>query len=69
MDMYTPPYLKWISGKDLLYSTGDSAQYGAAAWMGGESGGEQIHAYVWLSPLLSTGAYHHIVHWLYPSTK
>ena len=25
MDMYTLLYLKWITNKDLLYSTGDSA--------------------------------------------
>ena len=27
MDMYTLLYLKWITNKDLLYSTGNSAQY------------------------------------------
>ena len=26
-DMYTLLYLKWISIKDLLYGTGNSAQY------------------------------------------
>ena len=26
-DMYTLLYLKWITNKDLLYSTGNSAQY------------------------------------------
>ena len=26
MDMYTPLYLKWITNKALLYSTGNSAQ-------------------------------------------
>ena len=49
--MYTLLYLKWITNKVLLYSTGNSAQYYMAAWMGGEFGGEQIHAYVWISPL------------------
>ena len=34
MDMYTLLYLKWITNKDLLYSTGDSAQCYVAA--GGE---------------------------------
>ena len=34
----------------LLNSTGNSAQCYVAAWMGGESGGEWIHVYVWLSP-------------------
>ena len=41
---------KWITNKDLLYSTGSSAQCYMAAWMGGEFGGEWIHVYVWLSP-------------------
>ena len=50
MDMYTPLYLKRITNKDLLYSTGNPAQCYVAAWMGGEFGGEQIHVYAWLSP-------------------
>ena len=32
--MYTLLYLKWITSKDLLYSTGNSAQCHVAAWMG-----------------------------------
>ena len=40
IDMYTLPYLKWITNKDLLYITGNSAQCYVAAWMGGEFGGE-----------------------------
>ena len=48
--MYTLPYLKWITNKNLLHSTGNSAQYYVAAWMGGEFGGEWTHVYVWLSP-------------------
>ena len=43
-------YLKWITNKDLLYSTCDSAQCYMAAWMEGALGGEWIHVYVWLSP-------------------
>ena len=39
MDMYTLLYLKWITDKVLLYSTGNSAQCCVAAWMGGKSGG------------------------------
>ena len=31
MDMYTALYLKWITNKDLLYSTGNSAQCYVAA--------------------------------------
>ena len=50
MVMYTLVYFKWITSKDLLYSTGNSAQYYVAAWMGGGFGGEWIHAYVWLNP-------------------
>ena len=46
MDVYTLPYLKWITNKDLLYNTGNSAQCHVAAWMGGVFGGEWIHAYV-----------------------
>ena len=52
MVMYTLLYLKWITNKDLLYSTWNSVQCYAAAWMGGEFGGEWIHVYVWLSPFL-----------------
>ena len=50
MDTYTWLYLKWITNKDLLYSTGDSVQCYVAAWMGGDFGGEWIHVYAWLSP-------------------
>ena len=51
MDRYTVLYLKWITNKDLLYSTDNSAQCYVAAWMTAESGGELIHVCVWLSPL------------------
>ena len=34
-------YLKWITNKDLEYSTWNAFQH-AAAWMGGEFGGECI---------------------------
>ena len=43
--MYTLLYLQWITNKDLLYSTWDSAQHYVAAWMGREFGGEWIHVY------------------------
>ena len=46
MDMYTLLDLKWITNKDLLYSTGNSAQCYVAAWMGGKFGGEWIHVFV-----------------------
>ena len=45
--MYTLLYLKWITNTVLLYSTGNSAQCYVAAWMGGESGGECIHIYIY----------------------
>ena len=48
--MYTLLYLKCITNKNLLYSTWNSAQCHVLAWMGGESGGEWIHVYLWLSP-------------------
>ena len=50
MHMYSLLYVKWITNKDLLYSTGNSVQYHVEGWMGREFGGEWIHAYVWLSP-------------------
>ena len=34
IDMYTLLYLKQITNKNLLYSTGNSAQCYVAAWMG-----------------------------------
>ena len=47
--MYTLLYSKRITNKDLLHSTGNSAQCYVAAWTGEESGGEWIRVYVWLS--------------------
>ena len=38
IDMNTLLYLKWITNKDLLSSTGNSAQCYVAAWMGGVLG-------------------------------
>ena len=50
MDMYTLLYLKWVTNKDLLYSTGTSTQCYVTAWMGGDFGEDWIHVYIWLSP-------------------
>ena len=50
INLYTLLYLKWITNKVLLNSTGNSAQCYVAAWMGRESEGEWIHVHVWLSP-------------------
>ena len=49
-DRYTLLYLKWVTNKDLLYRTRNSAQYYVAAWMGGQFRRKQINVYVWLSP-------------------
>ena len=38
MAMYTLLYFKWITNKDLLYSTWNSAQGYVAAWMEGTLG-------------------------------
>ena len=66
MDRYTLLYLKWITNKDLLYSTGNSAQCHVAAWIGGEVEGECVHVYVWLSPCaVHLKLNHNIVNRLY----
>jgi len=36
VDMYTMVSLKWITNKDLLYNTLNSAQCYVVAWKGGE---------------------------------
>ena len=46
MDTHTLLYLKWITNKDLLYSTGNSAQCHVPAWMGGEFG-ENGYMYIY----------------------
>ena len=48
MDVYTLLYFKWITSRDLLYSTGSSAQGYVAVWIGGGGWGRNS-AYVWLS--------------------
>ena len=42
--------LTWRTSKDLLSSTGNSAQCHVAAWLGGEFGGKWMRVYLWLSP-------------------
>ena len=49
-NMDTLVYLKWTTNKVVLYSTGNSAQFYVAAWIGGELGGEWIYVYIWLRP-------------------
>ena len=48
IDMDTLLYLEWMANRDLLCSTGNSAQYYVAAWIGGEFEKEWRHVCVWL---------------------
>ena len=62
-DMYTLLYLKWITNKDLLYSTGNRSVLcggldGRGVW------GEQMHVIRGLAALLCTWSYHNIVNQL-----
>ena len=54
MDVHTLLYLKWITIKEVLYSTWNSAQCYMAIRMGGEFGGEWIRIYEGRVPLLFT---------------
>ena len=47
---YNKLWYEQITNKDLLYSTGNSAQCCVAAWMGGEFGQEWMHVQEWLNP-------------------
>ena len=58
MAMYTLLYLKWITNKDLPYSTGTLVQCYVAAWMGGEFGKEWVYVYVYVYVWLSCFAVH-----------
>ena len=49
INIYTLLYLKWITNKDLPYSTGNSVQCYVAAWTEGEFGKEWVYVYVWPS--------------------
>ena len=46
INMYTLLYIKWITNKDLLHSTGKSIQYCVITYMGKESEKEWIYVYV-----------------------
>ena len=54
MDMYTLLYLKWVTNRDLLYSTWNSALCYVTVWMGVGFEGEWIHIYVWLNFFVET---------------
>ena len=64
MHMDTRLCLTWRTSKGLLGSPGNSAQCHVAAGMGGESGGEGIRVYVWLSPFAVQLKLSNVVHWL-----
>ena len=65
IDMYTLLYLKWMTGRDLLCSTENSAQCYVAAWMGGEFGENGCICVYDQVPLRPTWSCHNIVNWLY----
>ena len=67
--MHTLLYLRWTINKVLLYSTGNSVQCYAVAWMGEEFRGEWIHIYVCLNPFAVHLNYDNIVNQLYANTK
>ena len=69
MDMSMLLYFRWITNKDLLYSTETSAQRCGAAWVGGEFGGEGIHVCVWLRLGSSPETISLLVNWLHPNEK
>ena len=69
MEMYTLLYLKWVTHKDVVCGTGNSAQCHVAAWMGEGVGGEWIHVCVWLSTFLFTWNCRNIVNRLYSNLK
>ena len=45
-DIYTPLFIKQITNKDLLYSTGNSTQYSIMAYMRKQSKKEWIYIYI-----------------------
>ena len=62
---YTLLYFKWITNKDLLYSTWNSAQCYMPAWMGGVSGENgYMYMYGWVLSLF-TWNYHNICNGLW----
>ena len=46
MDMYSLLYIKQITNKNLLYSTGNSTQYSVMTYRGKESKKERIYVHV-----------------------
>ena len=46
INIYTLLYIKQITNKDLLYSTGNSTQYSVITYMGKESEKEWMYVFV-----------------------
>ena len=46
IDIYTLLYMQWITNNNLLYSTGNSAQYPVMGYMEKESKKERIYVYL-----------------------
>ena len=68
-DLYTLLYFKWLTRKDLRYSTGYSAKCYLAAWIGGGLRGEWIHVCAWLSPSTLHLKLPQHVNWPHPNRK
>ena len=56
IDIYTLLYVKQITNKDLLYSTGNSTRYSVMAYMEKKSKIEWIYVYVELDMEQQTGS-------------
>ena len=56
IDIYTLLYVKQITNKDLLYSTGNSTRYSVMAYMEKKSKREWIYVYVELDMEQQTGS-------------
>ena len=66
MDTYTLLYLKWITNKVLLYSTGNSTKcMWQLGWEGSLGKNGYIYIYGWVPSLFTLN--YHIVNWLYPN--
>ena len=63
------PYLKLMTSKGLLYSTGNSAQCYVANWMRGEFGGEWMHVICMAKSLCRLCETNSIVNQVYSSIK
>ena len=67
VNMYTLLYLKWITNKALLYSTGNSVVWGSLDGRG--VWGEWIYVCLWLSPFVMHLKLSQIVKQFYSNRK